>query len=67
MKGHLIAHSLLWGGHVWSIPHKGTSEYYEMIQSTIFSCLVSSAVHIEMTKSMETDSFILALRHFTMR
>ena len=33
----------------------------------LFICLVSRGVHIEMTKSMETDSFILALKHFIVR
>ena len=33
----------------------------------LFTCLVSCAVHIKMTKSMETDSFILALRCFIAR
>ena len=28
----------------------------------LFTCLLSCAVHIEMTKSMEADSFTLALR-----
>ena len=28
----------------------------------LFTCLASRAIHIEMTKSMDTDSFILALR-----
>ena len=30
----------------------------------LFTCLMSCAVHIEMTKTMDTDSFILALRRF---
>ena len=30
----------------------------------LFICLVSRAIHIEMTKSMDTDFFILALRRF---
>ena len=33
----------------------------------LFTCLVSRAVHIEMTKTMVTDSFILALRRFIAR
>ena len=33
----------------------------------LFTCLVSCAVHIEMTKTMDTDSFILALRRFIAR
>ena len=33
----------------------------------LFTCLVSRAIHIEMTKTMDTDSFILALRHFIAR
>ena len=33
----------------------------------LFTCLVSHAIHIKMTKSMETDSFILALRRFVAR
>ena len=33
----------------------------------LFTCLVSRAIHIEMTKSMETDSFILGLRRFIAR
>ena len=34
---------------------------------TMFPCLASRAVHIEITNSMETDSFILALRRFIAR
>ena len=30
----------------------------------LFICLVSRAIHIEMTKSIDTDFFILALRRF---
>ena len=30
----------------------------------LFICLVSHAIHIEMTKSMDTNFFILALRRF---
>ena len=33
----------------------------------LFTCLVSRAVHIEMAKVIDTDSFILALRHFIAR
>ena len=33
----------------------------------LFTCLTSRAIHIEMTKSMDTDSFILALRRFIAR
>ena len=33
----------------------------------LFTCLVSHAIHIEMTKTMDTDSFILALRSFIAR
>ena len=33
----------------------------------LFTCLASSAIHIEMTKSMDTDSFILALQRFIAR
>ena len=33
----------------------------------LFTCLVSCAVHIEMTKNMEMGSFILVLRHFIAR
>ena len=33
----------------------------------MFTCLASRAVHIEITNSMETDSFILALRRFIAR
>ena len=32
-----------------------------------FTCLVSCAVHKEMTKNMETGSFVLVLRHFIAR
>ena len=35
--------------------------------SAMFTCLESRAVHIEITNSMETDSFILALRCFIAR
>ena len=34
---------------------------------TLFTCLVSRAVHIESVNSLETDSFILALRRFIAR
>ena len=54
---------LLWCEHVLSISHKknqNTSTRY----GELFICLVSCALHTEMTKSMETDSFILALRRF---
>ena len=30
----------------------------------LFTCLASRAIHIEMIKHMDTDSFILALRRF---
>ena len=33
----------------------------------LFTCLVSRAVHIEVTKSMETNSLILALKRFIAR
>ena len=33
----------------------------------LFTCLVSCAVHKEMTKNMETGSFVLVLRHFIAR
>ena len=33
----------------------------------LFTCLACRGIHIEMTKSMETDSFILALRRFIAR
>ena len=35
--------------------------------SAMFTCLESRAVHIEITNSMETDSFILALIRFIAR
>ena len=31
---------------------------------TIFTCLACRAIHIETVNSLETDSFILALRRF---
>ena len=34
---------------------------------TLFTCLASHAIHIEMTKSMDTNSFILALQRFIAR
>ena len=34
---------------------------------TMFTCLASRAVHIEITNSAETDSFILALRGVIVR
>ena len=34
---------------------------------TLFTCLVSRAIHIESANSLETDSFILALRRFVSR
>ena len=43
--------------------HQNTLKCYGLL----FTCLASHAVHIEMTKSMETDSFKLALRHFIAR
>ena len=43
--------------------HQNTLKCY----GVLFTCLASQAVHIEMTKSMETDSFKLALRHFIAR
>ena len=33
----------------------------------LFTCLASRAIHVEMTKDLETDSFILALRRFIAR
>ena len=33
----------------------------------LFTCLASCAICIEMTKSMDTNSFILALQHFIAR
>ena len=33
----------------------------------LFTCLASRAIHIEVTKSMDTDSFILALQRFIAR
>ena len=33
----------------------------------LFTCLASRTIHIEMTMSMDTDSFILALRRFIAR
>lgn len=33
----------------------------------IFTCLVIRAVHIEVASSLDTDSFINALRHFIVR
>ena len=37
------------------------------IYGAMFTCLASRAVHIDITNSMETDSFILALRRFIAR
>ena len=34
---------------------------------TLFTCLVSRAIHIESSNSLETDAFILALRRFIAR
>ena len=34
---------------------------------TIFTCLASRALHIELTGDLSIDSFILALRRFTDR
>ena len=31
---------------------------------SLFTCLASRAVHIEVTDSLDTDFFIMALRHF---
>ena len=42
---------------------RNTSKRYQ----ALFTCLVSRAIHIEMTKSMNSDSFILALRRFIAR
>ena len=33
----------------------------------LFTCLASRAIHVEIAKTFETDSFILALRRFTAR
>ena len=33
----------------------------------LFTCLASCAIHIQMTKSIDTDLFILALLHFIAR
>ena len=33
----------------------------------LFTCLASRAIHIEMTKSMDTDSFTLAFQRFIAR
>ena len=33
----------------------------------LFTCLASRAIHIEVAHSMETDSFLQALRRFTCR
>ena len=33
----------------------------------LFTCLANCAIHIEIIKSMDTDSFILALRRFSAR
>ena len=33
----------------------------------LFTCLASRAIHIKVAHSMETDSFVQALRHFTCR
>ena len=43
--------------------HRNTLKCY----GVLFTCLVSRAVHIEMTKSMETDSVRLALKRFIAR
>ena len=37
------------------------------LYGVLFTCLVSRAVHIETTKTMDTDSFILAPRRFIAR
>ena len=34
---------------------------------TFFTCMTSKAVHIEVTHSLDVDSFIQALRHFIAR
>ena len=56
---------LLWGGRVWFIPHKETFKHFEVLWIT--TGLVSCAVFIETMRSMETDSFKLALRCFIAR
>ena len=38
-----------------------------MRYGAMFTCIASRAVHIEITNSMETDSFILALSCFIAR
>ena len=56
---------LLWCGHgPFEIKERrNTLKRY----GALFTCLASRAIHIEMTKGMITDSFILALRHFIAR
>ena len=34
------------------------------LYGALFTCLASREIHAEMTKTLETDSFILALRRF---
>ena len=42
---------------------KMTFKWYD----ALFTCLASQAIHVEVTKTLETDSFILTLRRFIAR
>ena len=52
---------ILWSRHVWAI-HNKTEEESSQRYGSKFTCTSCLAVHIEITHSLDTDSFILALR-----
>ena len=54
---------LLWCGHIWFVQIKERRNTLKRC-GALFTCLGSRAIHIKMTKSMDTDSFIPALQPF---
>ena len=51
----------------WSVSSSSWQKFSKEIYGVVFTCLAIRAVHIEILHSLDTDSFIMALRRFLAR